>query len=55
MKYATEMSSGAVTYAPSCMKIGSVFKKLIGEYTDGQTAWRSHKPTSPFQNKESKP
>jgi hypothetical protein len=30
MKYAAEMGSGAVTYTPSFIKIGSGIQKLIG-------------------------
>jgi hypothetical protein len=30
MKYAVEMGSGAMTYIPSFMKIGSGIQKLIG-------------------------
>jgi hypothetical protein len=37
MKYAVEMGSGAITYIPSFIKIGSVIQKLIGG--DTQTAW----------------
>jgi cytochrome b subunit of formate dehydrogenase len=50
MKDAVEMGSGAMMYIPSFIKIGSWIQKLIGE--DLQTAWRLHKPTSIFQNKE---
>jgi hypothetical protein len=37
MKYAVEMSSGAVIYVPSSIKIGSGIQKLIGGYTDTHT------------------
>jgi hypothetical protein len=37
MKYAVEMGSGAMTYIPSFLKIGSGIQKLIGGYTDTQT------------------
>jgi hypothetical protein len=30
MKYAAEMSSGAMIYIPSLIKIGSAIQKLIG-------------------------
>jgi hypothetical protein len=40
-------------YIPNFIKIGSDIQKLIGGYTDTQTAWRSHKPSFIFQNKES--
>jgi hypothetical protein len=30
MKYAVEMDSGAMTYIPSSIKIGSGVKKLLG-------------------------
>jgi hypothetical protein len=42
MKYAVEMGSGAMIYIPSFVMIGSGIQKLIGGYTDTQTAWRSH-------------
>jgi hypothetical protein len=40
MKYAVEMSSGAMIYTPSFRKIGSGIQKLMGErgYTEIQTA-----------------
>jgi hypothetical protein len=38
MKYAVEMGSGAKIYIPSFIKIGSGIPKLIGGYTDTQTA-----------------
>jgi hypothetical protein len=50
MKYAVEMSSGAMIYIPSFMKIGSGIQKLI-ERIHRQTAWRSHKPTFIFSKK----
>jgi hypothetical protein len=36
MKYAVEMSSGAMIYIPSFIKIGPSIRKLMGEggYTD---------------------
>jgi hypothetical protein len=36
MKYATEMSSGAMIYTPGFIKIGSAIQKLMGRrgYTD---------------------
>jgi hypothetical protein len=46
MKYALDMSSGAMMYVPSFIKIGSGIQNLIGGET--QTAWRSHKPTFIF-------
>jgi hypothetical protein len=40
-------------YIPSFVKIGSGIQKSIkGGFTD--TAWRSHRPTFIFQNKESR-
>jgi hypothetical protein len=37
MKYTVEMGSGAMTYIPSCIKIGSGIQKLIrGGFTDIQ-------------------
>jgi hypothetical protein len=57
MKYAVKISSGAMIYIPSCIKIGSGIQKLMRGFTDRdrQTAWRSHKPTLIFfQNKESR-
>jgi hypothetical protein len=48
MKYAVEMGSGAMIYIPSFIQIGSPIQKLIGGYTDTQTAWRYHKPTFIF-------
>jgi hypothetical protein len=38
MKYAVEMGSGAMICIPGFMKIGSSIPKLIGGYTDTQTA-----------------
>jgi hypothetical protein len=32
MNYIVEMGSGAMTYIPSFIKIGSAIQKLIGEY-----------------------
>jgi hypothetical protein len=37
MKYAVEIGSGAMTYIPSFIKIGSGIQKLIWE--DTQTVW----------------
>jgi hypothetical protein len=34
MKYAVEISSGAMIYIPSFIKIGSGIQKLLGEDTD---------------------
>jgi hypothetical protein len=49
MKYGVEMGSGAMTYIPSFIKIGSAIEKLLREgYTDIQTAWRLHNPTFIF-------
>jgi hypothetical protein len=46
MTYAVEMGSVAMIYIPRFIKSGSGIQKLIeGQYTDTQTAWRSHKPT----------
>jgi hypothetical protein len=39
MKYAVEVGSGAMIYIPSFINTGSGIQKLIGEYTDTQTAW----------------
>jgi hypothetical protein len=39
MKYAVETGSGAVIYVPSFIKIGSGIQKLMGGFTDTQTAW----------------
>jgi hypothetical protein len=39
MKYVVEMGLGAMIYIPSFIKIGSCIQKLIGRYTDTQTAW----------------
>jgi hypothetical protein len=50
MKYAVEMGSGAMTYIPSFIKIGSGIQMLEG-YTDTQSAWISHKPTFIFLSK----
>jgi hypothetical protein len=44
MNYAVEMGSGAMIYIPSFIRIGSVFQKFVGGYTDIQTVWRSHRP-----------
>jgi hypothetical protein len=38
MKYAVEKGSGAMTYIPSFIKIGSGIQKLVGEgFTDTHT------------------
>jgi hypothetical protein len=53
MKYAVEMGSYAMIYMPSFINTGSGNEKLIGgEFTDTQTAWKSHKPTSEKQAKK---
>jgi hypothetical protein len=39
MKYAVEMGSGAMTYKPSLIKIGSVSQKLMWGDSDTQTRW----------------
>jgi hypothetical protein len=54
MKYTAEMASGVMIYIPCSIKNGSGIQKLTGGFTDTQTAWRSHKPTSFLQNKENK-
>jgi hypothetical protein len=46
MNYEVEMESGVMLYIPSLIKIDSVIQELT------QTAWRSHKPTFIFLNKE---
>jgi hypothetical protein len=38
MKYGVQMGSGAMIYIPSYIMIGSSIKKLMGTYTDTQTA-----------------
>jgi preprotein translocase subunit SecG len=43
MKYAFEMDSGAMVYIPSFTEIVSGVQKLMGGYSDTQTAWRLHK------------
>jgi hypothetical protein len=45
MKYAGETDSCVMIYIPSFITTGSGIQKLLGGYTDIQTAWRSHKPT----------
>jgi hypothetical protein len=54
MKYAVLMVSGAMTYMPSFIKIGSSIQNIMGgggeEYTDTETAWRCHKPSLYFSN-----
>jgi hypothetical protein len=54
MKYAAEVGSGAMTYIPSFLKIGSGAPKLIGKVIHRQTTRRSHKPVFVFQNKKSR-
>jgi hypothetical protein len=44
MKYTVEMGSGVMASTPNSIKIGSANQKLIGGYTDTQTAWRFYKP-----------
>jgi hypothetical protein len=39
MKYAVEMSSGAMIYILSFVKIGPAIQKLMGGYTDTRKAW----------------
>jgi hypothetical protein len=39
MKYAAEMSLGAMLCIPSFVKIGSAIQKVIGGHTDTHTAW----------------
>jgi hypothetical protein len=39
MKYAVEVGSGVMIYIPSFIKITSAIQKLMGGYTDTQTAW----------------
>jgi hypothetical protein len=56
MKYAVEMSSGAIIYIPSFVKIGSGIRKLIGGgYTDSMVIAYTHFSFLLFQNKESMP
>jgi hypothetical protein len=38
MKYVVEMASGAMRYIPSFINFGSDVLKLIGGYTDAQSA-----------------
>jgi hypothetical protein len=45
MKYTVEMGLGAMIYLPSFLKSGSGIQKLIGVFTERQTAWISHKLT----------
>jgi hypothetical protein len=45
------MGSGAMTYIPSFMMIGSGIQKLTGEI-HSHTALRSHKPTFSFSRYE---
>jgi hypothetical protein len=35
------MGSCAITYIPNFIKTGSAIQKLIGRYTDTQTAWEA--------------
>jgi hypothetical protein len=53
MKLTVEMGSGAMIYMPSFINIGSGSQKLIGGYTNTQTARRSHKPTFIISKKKS--
>jgi hypothetical protein len=53
MNYANEMSLVTMIYIPNFIKIVSGILKLMGG-GDTQTAWRSHKHTPVFQNKESR-
>jgi hypothetical protein len=46
------MSSGAMIYVSSFLIIGLGIQKLMAGFTDTQTAWRSHKRTFMFLNKE---
>jgi hypothetical protein len=46
MMYYAEMGPGATMYIPSFRKTGSAIEKLIGGYTDTQTAWWPHKSVS---------
>jgi hypothetical protein len=43
VKCVVEVGSGAVTYVPNFINIGSGIQKFIR--WDSQTAWGSHKPT----------
>jgi hypothetical protein len=43
MKYTVEMSSDAMIYIPSFIKIGSSIQKLMGD-TQRERGRRSHKP-----------
>jgi hypothetical protein len=43
MKYAVQMDSGATIYIPRSINVGSAVQNFMGEYTDTQTARRSHK------------
>jgi hypothetical protein len=45
MKYAIETVSEAIICIPNLIQNGEAIQKLIGGYTNTQTAWRSHKPT----------
>jgi hypothetical protein len=53
MNYAVETGSDATKYIISFRRTGLAIPNLI-EYTGIQTKWRSHKPTSVFQNKKSR-
>jgi hypothetical protein len=48
VKYAVGMGSGAMIYIRSFIKTGSGIQKLMGGYTDTQTARLFHKPTFIF-------
>jgi hypothetical protein len=39
MKYAVKMGSGAMIYIPGFIETGSGIQKLVGGFTDTQTAW----------------
>jgi hypothetical protein len=52
MKYAVMADSVAMICIPSFIKICSGFQKFITWVLQTQTAWRSHKPTFIFYNKE---
>jgi hypothetical protein len=51
MMYPDAMDSGAMIYIPSFIKIGPVIQKVIGGYTDTQTAWGWQEPTFIFSKK----
>jgi hypothetical protein len=52
-KYAVEMGSDAMIYVPNFLKIALVIQKLIGVFTDTQTAC-SLNLLNFFQNKENR-